>query len=271
MKQVLLVGKFTQRFREFNKALASEYEVKTCINKLEIFDGMYKMNQPDAIVFITEQKEDSDEEILEALRKGYKEVPVVCSNSEVDDEWIKKYMKSHRFIYLPSDSTTEDLIGTIAHVIKRKESGEYELDILNDENLEEVEVAQMTGSPIVSNRKSLLLVDDSGFALRTIRSLIGNKYDVRMVTSGLDAINAIHQKKPDLILLDYQMPMFDGKQTMEKLKELESSQDIPVVFVTTVNDKEHIKAVLDLKPAGYLLKPVDGDRLMQTIEAIIGK
>lgn len=92
-----------------------------------------------------------------------------------------------------------------------------------------------------------------------------------MVTSGLDALSAICQKKPDLILLDYQMPLFDGKQTLEKIREFEGAQGIPVVFVTSVNDKDHIKAVIDLKPAGYLLKPVDGERLLQTIEGIIGK
>jgi CheY-like chemotaxis protein len=163
----------------------------------------------------------------------------------------------------------------VEHVIKRKESGEYELGVVSEEESEVIQRADKafgkSVSESTSSKKNLLLVDDSGFALRTIRGFIGNKYDVRMVTSGLDAISAIHQKKPDLILLDYQMPMFDGKQTMEKIKEVEGAQDIPIVFVTSVNSKEHIKSVLDLKPAGYLLKPVDGDRLMQTIENIIGK
>lgn len=271
MKQILLVGKFTQRIRELNKVLASKYDVKTCINRLEIFDGMYKIKKPDTIVYIIEQKEDCDEELLEALKKEYKEVPVICSNSDVDDEWIQKYMKSHRFIYLPSSSTTDELMEKIEYIIERKESGEYELDVLKDAGADEKKVVPKAETVRTSGRKNLLLVDDSGFALRTIKGVIGNKYDVRMVTSGLDAISAIHQKKPDLILLDYQMPMLDGKQTMEKIKEVEGAQDIPIVFVTSVNDKEHIKAVLALRPAGYLLKPVDGDRLIQTIEGIIGK
>lgn len=275
MKQVIVVGDFTQRFRELCKAFTSMYDVRTCVNKLEVFDTMYKMKQPDAVMYLIEEKEDCDEELLEALKKGYMEVPVVCLNADVDDEWIKKYMKSHRFVYVPSDSNLEDIVGMMEHVIKRKESGEYELGVVNDEEPEAIQRADMgfAKSPCerASSKKNLLLVDDSGFALRTIRGFIGDKYDVRMVTSGLDAIAAIHQKKPDLILLDYQMPMYDGKQTMEKIKEVEGAQDIPIVFVTSVNSKEHIKAVLDLKPAGYLLKPVDGDRLMQTIENILGK
>ena len=74
MKQVLLVGKFTQRLREVQKVLGSMYEVRTCVNKLEIFEGMYKIKKPDAIMLIVEQREDSDEELLEALIKEYKEV-----------------------------------------------------------------------------------------------------------------------------------------------------------------------------------------------------
>ena len=101
--------------------------------------------------------------------------------------------------------------------------------------------------------------------------VVGDKYDVRMVTSGIDAITMILKKTPDLILLDYEMPLLDGKQTMEKIKNLEEAKDIPIVFVTAVNDKEHIRSVLELKPAGYLLKPVDKDRLLETVEAIIGE
>ena len=67
MKQLLLVGKFTQQFRELNKALASLYEVRTCVNKLEIFDGMFKIKQPDVIVYVIEEKDDSDEDLMEAL------------------------------------------------------------------------------------------------------------------------------------------------------------------------------------------------------------
>lgn len=280
MKQLLLVGKFTQQFRELNKALASLYEVRTCVNKLEIFDGMFKIKQPDVIVYVIEEKDDSDEDLMEALKKDYKEVPVICETPDVDDEWIKQYMRSHRFIYMPTNYSFDELIDMIEYVLKRKESGEYELDLLCDVGQEEEEQQKIQEADIVyskatftkeSDKKTLLLVDDSGFSLRTIRGLIGNKYDVRMVTSGIDAISAILVKRPDLILLDYQMPMLDGKQTMEKIKKLDEAKDIPIVFVTSVKDKEHIKAVLDLKPAGYLLKPVDGDRLLQTIEGIIGK
>lgn len=81
----------------------------------------------------------------------------------------------------------------------------------------------------------------------------------------------VHENRPDLILLDYEMPMYDGRETMIKLRESEEAKDIPIVFVTAVNNREYIKAVLALRPAGYLLKPIDRERLFKTIKEIIGE
>ena len=60
-----------------------------------------------------------------------------------------------------------------------------------------------------------------------------------------------------MILLDYEMPVCNGRETMIKIREIESNKNIPIVFVTAVNKKEHIKSVLALKPDGYLLKPIN--------------
>ena len=57
---------------------------------------------------------------------------------------------------------------------------------------------------------------------------------------------------------------------MIKIREIESNKNIPIVFVTAVNKVEHIKAVLSLKPAGYVLKPIDKDKLLELIKSIIG-
>ena len=66
------------------------------------------------------------------------------------------------------------------------------------------------------------------------------------------------------------MPVCNGRETMIKIRETEANKNIPIVFVTAVNKKEHIKAVLALKPDGYLLKPINRDKLFKTIKEIIG-
>ena len=91
-----------------------------------------------------------------------------------------------------------------------------------------------------------------------------------MATSGMQALTLIGKKKPDMIFLDYEMPMCDGKMTLEMIREIDEAKDIPVVFLTGVSDKSHIEAVLKLKPAGYLLKPADASRIYGIIEEILG-
>ena len=115
------------------------------------------------------------------------------------------------------------------------------------------------------------MVDDSGVFLRTMKSMIEDHYDVRMATSGLNIQKLVQQHQPDVVLLDYEMPLFDGKQTMMKMRECPEMREVPIIFVTAVNKKEHIMQVLNLRPAGYILKPVEKERILQTIKDVIGE
>ena len=64
------------------------------------------------------------------------------------------------------------------------------------------------------DRKSILAVDDSGVFLREINSWFAEKYKVTLVNSGLNAIKYLGSHRPDLILLDYEMPICNGKQVL---------------------------------------------------------
>ncbi len=120
-------------------------------------------------------------------------------------------------------------------------------------------------------KKLILLVDDNAVQLRVLREILKEQYDVQMATSGMKALMMIAKRLPDLIILDYDMPVCDGKMTLEMIRDVEEAKDIPVVFLTGIHDKEHIQAVLDLHPAGYLLKPAKKETLFETIEKILGE
>lgn len=122
-----------------------------------------------------------------------------------------------------------------------------------------------------NNKKSILLIDDSAIQLRFMREMLKEQYEVGMAMSGTEAAELIKKKKPDLVFLDYDMPVIDGKMTLKMLRGMEEGKDIPVVFLTGVNDKEHIEAVLELNPAGYILKPASKDRIFATIRKILGE
>lgn len=120
-------------------------------------------------------------------------------------------------------------------------------------------------------KRHILVVDDNAMILRNIKCILDPYYSVAVAPSGLHAFTAIGKMKPDLILLDYEMPEMNGKEVFETLKSDEELKDIPVAFLTSIDTREMVVELLALKPAGYFLKPVESQTLLQKILEIIGE
>lgn len=116
-------------------------------------------------------------------------------------------------------------------------------------------------------KPKVLVVDDSMTIRESMKKLLEEDYDVSMVSSGVAAIRAITLDTPALVLLDYEMPVCDGRQTLEMLRSEESFSDIPVIFLTGRSDPDVVRALLSLKPAGYLLKNLKPADIKQKIDA----
>jgi len=118
---------------------------------------------------------------------------------------------------------------------------------------------------IKSEKKTLLVVDDSPTCLRLISEWLEKDYNVNVCPSAAVAFHMIETSKPDLILLDYEMPICNGAQFLQMLHSERHTKDIPVIFLTSKDDAETVKAVISLKPQGYLLKNQTKE---QTLKAI---
>lgn len=105
-----------------------------------------------------------------------------------------------------------------------------------------------------SGKPKILLVDDSITIREGIRRLLVGDYEVSAVQSGVAAIRAITLDKPDLVLLDYDMPVCDGRHVLEMLRSEKEFADVAVIFLTSRDDPESVKKVLSLKPEGYMMK-----------------
>lgn len=122
-----------------------------------------------------------------------------------------------------------------------------------------------------SNRKKILVVDDSSTIRTAMSQLLRNDYEVSLANSGVAAIRAITLDKPDLVLLDYEMPVCDGKQTLEMLRSEKSFAEIPVIFLTGQGDPDVVRQLLSLKPAGYLLKYLKTSEIKKKIDSFFDK
>lgn len=120
-------------------------------------------------------------------------------------------------------------------------------------------------------RRKVLVVDDSITVRYAIEKLLEPDYEVAQAESSVAAIRTIALNRPDLILLDYEMPVINGKQTLEMLRGEKSFADIPVIFLTSQNDPELVKSLLSLKPAGYLLKSLKPAEIRKYVDAFFAK
>lgn len=122
-----------------------------------------------------------------------------------------------------------------------------------------------------ASKPKILVVDDSATIREGMKQLLSENYEVASAESGVAAIRSITLNRPDLILLDYEMPVCDGRQTLEMLRSEKAFEDIPVIFLTGRRDPESMIKVMPLKPAGYLLKNEKPAELKKEIDAFFEK
>lgn len=122
-----------------------------------------------------------------------------------------------------------------------------------------------------SRRKSILLVDDDSAFLKMVKGWLMSYYRVTIVTSGTQALLHLADNKPDLILLDYEMPVISGPQVLEMIRSENKVDNIPVIFLTGKGDRESVMKVLSLKPDGYFLKSTSRDALLQGLNEFFEK
>ncbi|MHC4995814.1 MAG: response regulator, partial [Planctomycetota bacterium] len=105
--------------------------------------------------------------------------------------------------------------------------------------------------------RRLLIVDDERFNINVLADLLKPEYQVMAAKSGAQALKAASSDTPpDLILLDIMMPEMDGYEVCRRLKEDEKTRDIPVIFVTSMNEDTDETKGLELGAADYLTKPI---------------
>jgi putative two-component system response regulator len=106
-------------------------------------------------------------------------------------------------------------------------------------------------------RPTILIVDDTPENLTVLGELLQPIYRVRAANSGRRALQIVAtDPKPDLILLDLMMPEMDGFAVLDHLRQSPRSHDIPVIFVTAMDDTEDEERGLDLGAVDYITKPV---------------
>lgn len=126
---------------------------------------------------------------------------------------------------------------------------------------------KITGMTQLTPRSSVLIVDDLPNNVRLLSIMLTEKgYQVRKAINGQMALNTVRSLIPDLILLDINMPDLNGYQVCEQLKADEKTREIPVIFISALDDVLDKVKAFQVGGVDYISKPFQGEEVMARIE-----
>lgn len=260
MKKVLLIGSLNEVIRSVNDCLMDSFQVQLCALQLDNIKGMIKIFRPNLMIICQIGIEEINAEIYEWLNKQAAFIPTLVVTSK--DVWsaLNPYCEGRHYETLFRPITSQAIINKCN-------------SMMNIDGEEETEKAEAVAIPKakVDRTYSILVVDDNPMVLRNIKGMLEGHYKITLAKSGEMALALMERTWPDLVLLDYEMPGLDGRETFERILEMENGTKLPVLFLTGVSEKQKIFAVLKNRPAGYVLKPPDREKLVEEIERILTK
>ncbi len=114
----------------------------------------------------------------------------------------------------------------------------------------------------------ILAIDDNTVNLATLEQELKSKYEVIPMISGRRAIKYLYREQVDLILLDVEMPIMDGIETLKEIRAQENGVTVPVIFLTAKKDKATVIDGAKLGIMDYITKPFDPEDLHERIERV---
>jgi len=120
-----------------------------------------------------------------------------------------------------------------------------------------------------SAQKKIIIVDDNVSYLSMVRNLLKSVYEVYPAPSAEKLFSVMEKFIPDLVLLDVDMPIMNGFETIRLMKESPRYKNIPVIFLTAKDDENSASKGLDLGAADYITKPFFGSLLLRRIMNIL--
>ena len=252
MKKVLFIGQYNILFQEISVFLNRFFNVQICEGDMLSGSNLLAVSKPDVILLDMLGMSEEKAEVFYELRTNCKDIPVVCLKTNEEEVTPEMIVGIKKFKTLKLPAGNERITEAICELLG------FRYDRSNG-----------TINETVYTRKCVLAIDDNEIQLRMLNEMLKIEYDVMLANSAMKALTMIGKRVPDVILLDYDMPMCDGRMALQMIRELEEAKGVPVIFLTGVQDAVHIKAVLDLHPAGYLLKPAKRDMLLEEIRKVL--
>ncbi len=118
-----------------------------------------------------------------------------------------------------------------------------------------------------TGKKDVVAVDDSPIILKVLKEVLESEYNVFPFSSGMRALSFLQTRKPDMVILDVEMPDINGYQL---IREINKAYTVPVIFLTSNHSRESVEKAVFYGAKDYVVKPIVPEVLLEKIHKIIG-
>lgn len=263
--KILIIGEDYSNVNDIYDQFGKIYEVLISSPIAADISAHVNYFRPDMIMLSLEGIHDYVVDEFKAAKAAYSNlqgIPFAAAGNKDDLMWFEQQWAGLADLKIDIDKKMLDI--------------QLEIDVKIDKAAKKNAKALAPEADIYNNnqnkdgKKTILVVDGSPIMLKVIREQLKEFYDVVIVTNGKLALKYLKENKVDMMLLDYDMPEMSGLDVLKTMKADTATRNIPAVFLTGVSDRAKIAQALALGPQGYLLKPIDKEKLFAMIHKCIG-
>lgn len=200
--------------------------------------------RPDVILLDIEMPFMNGFEVLEKLhgKRDFAEIPVIGVTGQREKVTALRFLGEGAVAYLMKPVEKQLMLEKVDEVIKK--------------SFEQ------------KNKKKVLLVDDELESLLFYKTALQADYSVVTLNSSKLALEYLQKYVPDLIILDYQMPLYNGRALYQMISKMERLANVPVVFLTGSSEREVLLECAALQPKAVVLKSTGREGLLEKLKGI---
>jgi len=238
-KKIIYVDDVNYSLMTVKTRLHDYYEIFPADSVLKMYEYLAYF-KPDLILLDVNMPDIDGYEAIKSLKadERYAEIPVMFLTGNSDRENVVKGLSLGAVDYVIKPFSTSKLVESIeGHLNPKKKNKDSDDDA--DDN----------GKP------SVLIVDDVSSMLRAMQYALQDRYKVYIISKSEDVMDFLRTKRPDLILLDYVMPVLNGFDLIPMIRKLPEHKDTPIIIITTEGTQEHVNEAMTLGASDFIVKP----------------
>ncbi|MCL2440583.1 MAG: response regulator [Treponema sp.] len=237
-KKIIYVDDVNYSLMTLKTRLSDYCEIFPADSVLKMYEYLESI-KPDLILLDVNMPDIDGYEAIKSLKSDerYAEIPVMFLTGNSDRESVVKGLSLGAVDYVIKPFTTSKLIESIdTHLNPKKRK-----DSMHDEE--------------DGNKPSVLIVDDVSSMLRAMQYALNDRYKVYILSKSEDVMDFLKNKTPELILLDYVMPILNGFDLIPMIRKLPEHKDTPILIITTEGTSDHVNEAMSLGASDFIVKP----------------